>query len=253
MKTVNVPLSNKVAAGYHRAGIDPVGLAANFLRGYDTHAKPANDELIDLIAADGGKYHNLNQWLALYATQNGEFKGKRMIDTADVYRVTKSGSDEQVANLRSAIESGWLIATPAIDFEPTTLDARITHYAESKVNKHVVKNVAVPEYKGISLASAIHNDKVGVEKYLQAYFNTRDLVEKIGETLSHLSGKTIDNIYIYTPDRNSRMRNLKRAAYFISNGERFHVGGNNWPDDVLDGRSRGVSVKSGSAKPTRKK
>lgn len=221
---------------------DLAGLVRNYLSQHTASLQGA----VDLQPADGGNSHTQNDWISYF----NEFKNprKRMISAPDVYRLGQNGSQDLLQSVREDFEQSWIVSSTRINYASDTLDAKITHNYGSKVVQPTEIKVAVPVYQQTALSDAL-KAKEGIN-YLQALFNTKDDKDQIARTLTALSGKSVENIYVWTPNQQNRASYQERAAGFDFGGGRFHVDGD---FRVVDGggRSRGVSVKS--AEPTRKK
>ncbi len=241
MVNVTLKLPQNVAAK-----VTPQELAAYAKGLYEQRTSPFMGE-IDLQSADGGKRHTQNQWINLYNAQQGEFLGKRIITAPDAYRAGKSSSPQLLESMQRDFDISWMTTGTKILYDPKTLDGRVVHPRGIGIEP-IKRKLLIPVYQDASLDDVLGTGN-GVN-YMRAVLHTTD--EKlIAQTLSTLSNKEVRNIYVWTPTQENRAGRFERAVDFVSIGEWFDVDGYYWPGGGGDGHSRGVSVKSESAKPTR--
>jgi len=238
---INVP--QEVAEGIRASRVSSRNLAA-LIKTYYTSQQitSAQGGVIDSVPADNGAVRTQEGWIPYFNQQR-----KRMISAPDVYWIGQNGTPELVQSIRDDFEKSWLVTSTRETYNPNTLDARITHNHGSTIVQPTKKTVLVPVYHQ-ALLDDVLKEEDGVA-YLRIKLGTNDSPEKIRETLTALSGKSANLIYVWTPDQKSRANYPKRAAVFGFDDDGFHVIG----DDGVDGNdclSRGVDVKS--AKPTRK-
>lgn len=220
---------------------------AELARQYYSQTLPRN-RVIDPQSADNGAVRTQEAWIQ-YFNELSERRGvpTLMISSPDVYRTGQERNPRLIKSLRQDCDESWLVTGTRENYEPDTLDARITYDYGNTVVKTTPKKVLVPVYSD-TLLDKVLEDQKGVA-YLQAKFDTQDNPDEIVRTLAALSGKSPDSIIIWTPDQAGRAGYPERAAGFVFCGGRFRVDGGDWVGGGV-GRSRGVSVKS--AKPTRK-
>ena len=214
----------------------------NYLSGL-RQRQPRGGFAIDPHPADNGAYRTQEQWIAFFNEQQ-----RRMISAADVYRKGKSAPDEVLQSLKGDFDKSWLVSSTRNSYSGDDLSGIVTQNYGSGVVTPSRRNVSViPVYNGTPLAQALET-KEGLD-YLQALFDTTDDRDAITGTLENLSGRSADNIFLWTPEQDYRKRYPERAVGFDGRGGRFHVDGSN--HFALDfGLSRGVSVspRSGRAK-----
>jgi hypothetical protein len=119
MKTLQIQVSNEAYKRAEKAGLsDP-----QILRLIRNGGMPALDEavlqtlspaqrqtVIDLQPALNGKYLTQKDWIAKFNSQEGEFKGKRMITAPDVYQAGRSGSKDLLASLQDDFGDSWVVS-----------------------------------------------------------------------------------------------------------------------------------------------
>ena len=183
--------------------------------------------IIDLLPADNGAYRTQEQWIAFFNEQQ-----RRMISAVDVYGKGKSAPDEVLQSLRKDL----LVSSTRNSYSGDDLSGIVTQNYGSGVVAPSRRNVLViPVYNGTPLAQALET-KEGLD-YLQALFDTTDDRDAITGTLENLSGRSADNIFLWTPSQDSRKKYPERAVRFGGGGDRFLVGGSRFGGL---GRSRGV-------------
>jgi len=244
MKTRNT-LGSLVLAGSLAYNISPV-LTQGPSSAYADYAGKATTQsrVIDAQPVTNDARITQDEWITFFNKQ-----GKAMIDASDLYKAGQAGSDELVNSLQEALKHGIFTSTRII-YDHNTLDARIIHNYKSAVVKPTESKVAIPVYQQVTRLSKALGTKEG-KAYLKALFNTNDAPENIAKTLSRLSGKGIDNIYVWTPPQNLEFGRKNVSARVVEFGYdyvciRLLVDGG----ELLNsrGRSRGVSVKTDKVK-----
>ncbi|HLC50693.1 MAG TPA: hypothetical protein VJI97_04685 [Candidatus Nanoarchaeia archaeon] len=215
---------------------------ANLVKEHYQASRSTQTRAMDLNAADNGAIRNQNQWIHYFNGQK-----KPMVSAPDIYRAGQNGSSALIDSLQEDFDKSWVVSSTGINYNADNLDARIIHNKGSIVVKPTQRKVLVPVYQNTQLGEVLETEEG--KKYLKILFDTDDNPDKIGKTLVTLSGKGLDDNYVWTPTQENRASYPERAAVFGIDGGRFHVYGNDRFDDY-DSRSRGVSVMS--AKPTRK-
>lgn len=238
---LNVP--KEVAAGLTQS--DRRDLADQARQLYAKRTASTGVRVIDSEPADGGKYRTQQDWIAFFNEQK-----KPMVSAPDIYRVGKGGQEKLVESLREDFDKRWETTSTRISYSPDTLNAKVIHNYGSTVVQPHEKQLIVPVYTDTTLDSVLGISQ-GV-KYLRTLFDTNDNDKSIAQALTALSGKNVRDIYVWTPTQESRAQKTERAVGFDFGRDGFRVNGDFWVGGYV-GRSRGVSVEVGSAKPTRKK
>lgn len=188
----------------------------------------------DLNVADNGKYRNQEEWIELYNSQKGEYKGKKMISAPDIYLIGKSASDEVLNSLRNHFDNRWIILNTRISYNKNNLSGVIIHDVVER------KLPVIPVYDPVSLEEVLSEGN-GV-KYVRALFNTRDSIKTISEVLENISRRKAGNINLWTPNQSSRNSYPERSVRFYGGNDKFHVNGYIHFIDS-SGRSCGMLIK----------
>lgn len=199
---------------------------------------------IDLQHADNGELHLANEWIALYNSQKGEFKGKRMFSAPDFYRLMSAPNE-----IRKSIVNNWIIALPIIIYDSKG-GARIIHNYKSAIPGVKPVEIAlteVPVYSKESIITIVQTD-LGLS-YIKALFQTQDTPVQIINKLEKITGKNAKDILFRTTNQENRKVYSKRAVLFGDIDDGFHVDGDSSFDGKDYGLSRGVRVNSKRNKP----
>jgi hypothetical protein len=206
---------------------------------YAAQQSSSQSGTIDLQAADSGEYKYQRGWISFFNE-----KGIAMIDCSDVYRAGQTGSDELLKSLREDFRQGALITSTRFACSQKSVDGVVMHNFGSTVVMPTESKVDIPYYESMKLNKVLETSQ-GLQ-YLRTLFNTQDSAENIAKTLQRLSGKSIEDTYVWTPTQSYRQYRSFRTVWFNYDDGGFHVGGSGWVDEFgggLGGRSRGVSVK----------
>ncbi|MCK4521289.1 MAG: hypothetical protein KAU20_01855 [Nanoarchaeota archaeon] len=207
--------------------------------------------VIDLQPAEDGAYKTQENWIALYNTQEGEFKGKRMISAPDVIGASELASPEALASLQKDCRESWVITSTHISYQPDTLAGVVTHnYQSAVVSPKVISLDEIPVLKGEPASKVVETTR-GLS-YVRAladdrYAKPATLLKRL-VALSH-GEKEPEKITLWTPDRGLRRLYTERAVGFGDDVCGFRVYGSILFSSVM-GRSRAVLInpRSGYAK-----
>ena len=161
-----------------------------------------------------------------------------LLSRADVYYAVKRGDKKFIKSIRKDTKESWVVLNPIHNYKGSQF-ADIVHYEGSKViNPVICKDLFVPIWNKVSLYDVLEIQEGLV--YFQVCEGTKDNAKAIKKAYHELTGLKADEIFIYTPDAESRIQRPKRASGFgYINGE-FHVDGYGYLN--FSGRSRGVRI-----------
>lgn len=223
---------------------------ANYLKGLKQDSQSGN--IIDPQPAINGARKTQEQWIAPYNAQEGEFKGKRMLDSYDVINAPRNQPNAVPSLIKDCID--YLLVTGThIAFKPQeNLAGDVIHnYQSTVVRPRVIPLDEIPVLEGIPVQKVV--EMTSGLLYVRALANDmkakpKDLLNNF-EALAREAKKGIEQVIFWTPDQASRESNPERAVRFLDDGGGFHVDGDyRFVSNV--GYSRGVSVspRSGRAK-----
>ena len=239
-------LSNKdyasLASIARSSGRTPEAVLRQLIQSYGNElVQPAHIDM-DLAPALNGAYKTQKQWIELYNSQQGEFKGKRMLTSSDVINVSDVvDSLEALASLQRDCRKDWIVTSTHIGYTPANLSGTITHnYQSTVVQPRSITLDNIPVYQRESVKNVVETSEG--RAYLRALADDRHINPvTLLKRLSLLSQREPKDIVLWTPDQSSRAAYSERAVRFVDDGHRFRVFGDNF-FGVNVGRSRGVSV-----------
>lgn len=203
---------------------------------------PSGSLGIDLQPALNGEGHTQKDWIAKYVSQEGEFKGKRMITAPDVYQVGKDGSEDLLKSLRDDFVNDLIITGTYIIYERNNLSGEIFHDAYLAKTRDLTNDLAkILCYQGTSVKDVVKGNGLF---FAQALFGTKDKPNEIISTLERLTQKPADKINFSTPPLDSRRKVCAVGFSYSYDDDRFLVSGNYGYG--FSGRSRGVLLDSES-------
>jgi hypothetical protein len=168
--------------------------------------------------------------------------GKIMASAPDFYAAIKRCDDDLIAGLREDFDN-WLTLSTRLSYNPDNLRGKIIHYHGSSLIEPIESELVIPVFKDTPIKEAIVSGQHAEEglSYLQTYFGTQDSAWIIIKALEKVSGKSKNNIKIWTANiygNYTRVSHPERAAFIGFSGLNLFVGGLFYDD----GRSRGVKT-----------
>lgn len=223
----------------------PEAVLRQLIQSYGSELVQPAQITMDLAPALNGAYNPQKQWIALFNSQEGEFKGKRMITSSDVINASDIvDSLEALASLQRDIKNGVVTSTHN-SYAPDNLSGTITHNYQSSVvqpRSITLDNIPVLQGESVKIIEGKTNLAVAAREYLKALANDRYVKPvTLLKRLSLLSQREPEDIVLWTPDQSSRVAYSERAVGFGGVGHRFRVVGI-YSFDCNYGLSRGVSV-----------
>jgi len=192
--------------------------------------------ILDKKSALNGATKTQDHWIEHWNGVNGERYFASMRDMYDAFKQIKqdpASHKKLLANLRKDFKENWVVTSTRIFYNADDLGARIVHhYGSGNDSLKTEFTLDVPIYRRVDISTALGNQS-GID-YLQAFFGTEDNSDTIIETLEYVGGKNKKDIYLWTPDQDSRKSVSERAAwlYYLDG---FRLGGY-----FIIGRSFGV-------------
>lgn len=207
------------------------------------------DIIMDVQPAQNAADHSQYNWIRLYNAQRGEFKGKRMINSADVIGVAEHVSLEAFVNLQGDYRQTYVVSSTRTSYDSISLAGNVTHnYISLVARPKIISLDEIPVLRGVPLSRVVETSSGLL--YVKAladdeHASAKDLLTRH----SILAGREPNEIAYWTPTLSSRMSYPEKAIRFNDNGDRFHVVGCNYFGGSI-GHSRGVLInpRSGRAK-----
>lgn len=196
--------------------------------------------IIDPYPALNGATHTQEQWISLYNSQGGEFKGKRLINAYDLIQAPKT-NPQVLPSLQEDCRRSWIVTAAHNHFKQRTLAGDVIHNYLSTVASPIrIYLDEIPVLEGVPAIQVVEN-QAGL-LYFRALANDMDAKPRdLLSNLETLTQRDANKILVYTPNQDSRNSYPERAVRFGNVDLWFHVSGDIHFDFDI-GLSRGVSV-----------
>jgi len=201
--------------------------------------------IIDQYPADKGALRAQNSWIALFNTNEGEFKEKAMSSFPNFVNMPRYAHPEQLASLRENMAQRLIITSTTAGYHPRALSGKVIHHYQGQVaipfsipleeipvlqGERAYKVVGNPN--GLLYLRALVNDKYAKPSYLL-------------DRLSIFAKREPKDIYFWTSTKDSRESKPVKAIGFLNSGNNFSVN-DLWVDDPV-----GVGLAYGMKIPTK--
>lgn len=225
----------------------PEAVLKHLIQSYACELIQPQRGVMDLQPACNGAYKTQKDWIELYNSQQGEFRGKRMISSPDVIKAPEHALPEALASLQKDCREAVIITSthnrfkPDIQYKP--LAGNVIHNYQSRiVTPKIISLDEIPVLQGEPADKVVGTIR-GLA-YVRALADNRYAKPaKLLKLLVALSQREPENIAFWTPDQNLRKQYPEWAVRFYDFGDWFLVYGVSDFGNV-SGRSRGVLINS---------